>query len=95
MTAETRSACVDMCKMFHMSTGGLSLRYRTELGRFNYVTPTSYLEMLLTFKSILDKKRTYVPHHPTDYSLLVGPLIEPLIDSLVDCFVSIPSQRCI
>ena len=71
MTDETRSACVEMCQMFHMSTGGLSLRYKNELGRFNYVTPTSYLELLLTFKTMLDKKRKYA--FIADLSILIIP----------------------
>ena len=33
------------------------LRYYEELQRRNYVTPTSYLELIKTFKDLLDKKR--------------------------------------
>ena len=32
-------------------------RFYNELRRHNYVTPTSYLELILTFKSFLGKKR--------------------------------------
>ena len=32
-------------------------RFYEELRRHNYVTPTSYLELILTFKSLLDVKR--------------------------------------
>ena len=32
-------------------------RYEEELQRHNYVTPTSYLELIKTFKNLLDKKR--------------------------------------
>ena len=63
MATELRSACVEMCKMFHVSTGELSTRYRNELERYNYVTPTSYLELISTFKTMLDKKRTCVALH--------------------------------
>lgn len=30
---------------------------RNELGRFNYVTPTSYLELIALFKVILKEKK--------------------------------------
>ena len=33
------------------------LRFKNELGRYNYVTPTSYLELISSFKSLLGKKR--------------------------------------
>ena len=35
----------------------LPCRFRNELGRYNYVTPTSYLELISSFKSLLGKKR--------------------------------------
>ena len=47
-----------MCKSFHTSTIELSARFQTELQRHNYVTPTSYLELISTFKALLLKKRT-------------------------------------
>ncbi|XP_054237169.1 dynein axonemal heavy chain 7 [Indicator indicator] len=60
MSEETRSGCIDMCKSFHTSTIALSDLYHAELHRHNYVTPTSYLELISTFKSLLGKKRTKV-----------------------------------
>lgn len=39
------------CKMM------LLLRYYETMRRRNYVTPTSYLELIKTFKSLLDHKR--------------------------------------
>uniref|UniRef100_A0A8C4J679 Dynein axonemal heavy chain 7 n=1 Tax=Dromaius novaehollandiae TaxID=8790 RepID=A0A8C4J679_DRONO len=60
MSEETRSGCIDMCKSFHISTIVLSDLYHAELQRHNYVTPTSYLELISTFKSLLEKKRTEV-----------------------------------
>uniref|UniRef100_A0A672V2K0 Dynein axonemal heavy chain 7 n=1 Tax=Strigops habroptila TaxID=2489341 RepID=A0A672V2K0_STRHB len=59
MSEETRTGCIDMCKSFHTSTIDLSDLYCAELQRHNYVTPTSYLELIYTFKSLLEKKRTY------------------------------------
>ncbi|KAM9628836.1 dynein axonemal heavy chain 7 [Morphnus guianensis] len=60
MSEETRSGCIDMCKSFHTSTIVLSDFYHAELQRRNYVTPTSYLELISTFKSLLEKKRSKV-----------------------------------
>ncbi|CAK6963682.1 dynein axonemal heavy chain 7 [Scomber scombrus] len=60
MTDETREGCITMCQSFHMSTIELSHRFLTELQRYNYVTPTSYLELISTFKALLKTKRAEV-----------------------------------
>ncbi|XP_078488802.1 dynein axonemal heavy chain 7 isoform X2 [Ciona intestinalis] len=60
MSDEHRTGCIEMCKRFHTSTRTLSERFLNELQRHNYVTPTSYLELINTFKSLLGKKRTEV-----------------------------------
>lgn len=52
-----RKVCIDMCQMFHVSTQDLSNEFYTRLSRRNYVTPTSYLEMINTFKTFLTQKR--------------------------------------
>ena len=57
MTDAERTGCIDMCKAFHVKTQELSDRFLAELDRHNYVTPTSYLELINTFKTLLDKKR--------------------------------------
>ena len=49
--------CVDICKTFHTSADTLSTRYLEELGRHNYVTPTSYLELIGSFKTLLSAKQ--------------------------------------
>lgn len=38
----------------------LTERYREEMRRFYYVTPTSYLILIKTFTSLLEKKRNYI-----------------------------------
>ena len=55
-----RAGCVDMCKEFHQGTRSLSERFLGTLGRHNYVTPTSYLELISTFKTLLAKRWRYV-----------------------------------
>ena len=52
-----RVQCVFMCQHFHQSVRLLSEKFYATLRRRNYVTPTSYLELILTFKSLLSKKR--------------------------------------
>ncbi|XP_073074509.1 dynein axonemal heavy chain 7 isoform X1 [Manis javanica] len=60
MSEEIREGCIDMCKSFHTSTVDLSTSFYVELQRYNYVTPTSYLELISTFKVLLEKKRSEV-----------------------------------
>ncbi|CAL8107738.1 unnamed protein product [Calicophoron daubneyi] len=60
MTEDVREGCINLCKYFHTSTRDLSKRYLHELERHNYVTPTSYLELITTFMTLLAKKRTEV-----------------------------------
>ena len=57
LTAEDLRGCIEACKYFHVSTQELSKKYRMVLDRHNYVTPTSYLELISTFKTLLDKQR--------------------------------------
>jgi dynein heavy chain len=52
-----RYPVTDMCKFFHRSVIELSDKYLRTLRRYNYVTPTSYLELIKTFKNLLDIKR--------------------------------------
>lgn len=49
-----------MCKNFQTTARDMSLRYYDRLRRHNYVTPTSYLELILTFKTLLNIKRNEV-----------------------------------
>ncbi|ERL86097.1 hypothetical protein D910_03511 [Dendroctonus ponderosae] len=60
LTDQERDVCIDMCQTFHVSTQKLSDEYFLRLNRHNYVTPTSYLEMINTFKTFLTKKRRQV-----------------------------------
>jgi len=52
--------CIESCKYFHVSCQALSRRFQVQLARYNYVTPTSYLELISTFKTLLDKQRQFV-----------------------------------
>jgi len=57
LESKVRVETVVMCKHFHESVRLMSEQYYAELLRYNYVTPTSYLELILTFKKLLALKR--------------------------------------
>lgn len=57
---DIRKQTVVMCKHFHQSIVSLSEKYYEALRRRNYVTPTSYLELIKTFKVLLDRKRLQI-----------------------------------
>jgi len=54
---DVKTSIVKMCKTFHTSVVDLSDKYREILQRINYVTPTSYLELIKTFKRLLGQKQ--------------------------------------
>ncbi|XP_053190892.1 dynein axonemal heavy chain 3 [Scomber japonicus] len=67
MDSDVRLEVVEMCKTFQMSVREMSLRYFSRLRRHNYVTPTSYLELILTFKTLLNLKRNEVDNARNRY----------------------------
>lgn len=60
LTKLERKAAIDMCMEFHTSTQDLSEEFYVRLKRHNYVTPTSYLELIQTFKALLGSKRSSI-----------------------------------
>jgi dynein heavy chain len=46
--------------MFHNSVHRLSARFLSEQRRHYYVTPTSYLELLLSYKDLLGRRQQQV-----------------------------------
>lgn len=63
--------CVQMFSNMHRSVEALAGRFKAELGRATYVTPTSFLELLTAYAKILKEKRTFVS---TQKQRLVGGL---------------------
>lgn len=57
MEGSVRQSCVRMVQRFHTTTQTTALEFRKQLGRVYYVTPTSYLELINTFKNLLNQKR--------------------------------------
>lgn len=60
MELDMRQQCVSMCQHFHQSVRLLSEKYYAILRRMNYTTPTSYLELILTFKTLLGKNQNEI-----------------------------------
>ncbi|XP_068561369.1 dynein axonemal heavy chain 12 [Cebidichthys violaceus] len=60
MSENERQEVIPICKTFHTSAKQLSQRFLSELGRHNYVTPTSYLELIAAFRLLLTQKRETV-----------------------------------
>eukprot|EP00055_Hartaetosiga_balthica_P017752 m.122337 g.122337 ORF g.122337 m.122337 type:complete len:4010 (-) comp9395_c0_seq2:1066-13095(-) len=57
MADDEKHTVVKMCQYFDTSTRDLSERFFHDLHRHTYITPTSYLELVKAFKSLLQKKR--------------------------------------
>jgi len=57
---ETRQSIVQLTQQFHQDVRTLSENFMSSLKRRNYVTPTSYLELMSAYKGNLDLKRTEV-----------------------------------
>eukprot|EP00955_Chlamydomonas_euryale_P043599 352639-Chlamydomonas_euryale.AAC.1 len=55
--AEQRTHIMSICKTFHQNVRDLSAQYAKDAGRVNYVTPTSYLELITAFTTLLASKR--------------------------------------
>jgi len=53
-------ACVETFKYIHQSVEIKSVEFKDQLSRKNYVTPTSYLELLNNYQGILTNKRKEV-----------------------------------
>eukprot|EP01060_Flectonema_neradi_P033948 TRINITY_DN5821_c0_g1_i1.p1 TRINITY_DN5821_c0_g1~~TRINITY_DN5821_c0_g1_i1.p1 ORF type:complete len:4165 (+),score=795.81 TRINITY_DN5821_c0_g1_i1:69-12563(+) len=57
LTTRDQEVCIQMCVFMHQSVETISTKFKEEQGRHNYVTPTSYLELLNTFKSVMHEQR--------------------------------------
>lgn len=76
MEPSVRNNCVQLVQIFHESTAQGAVRFKDELRRHYYVTPTSYLELITTFKTILKEKREEVMglknRYENGYSCLIS-----------------------
>jgi dynein heavy chain len=69
MEDNVRKAILQMMCYFQESVATLSVAYLEEAKRNNYVTPTSYLELLGAFRSLLDVKRTEISTAKSRYDV--------------------------
>ena len=53
-------SCIEMFKIIHQSVEEKSEEFKESMRRINYVTPSSYLELLNTYKKILKSQRNTV-----------------------------------
>ncbi|KAJ3302063.1 Dynein heavy chain 7, axonemal [Kappamyces sp. JEL0829] len=51
---------VSVCQYFHQYSIQLSGKFLSSLSRYNYVTPTSYLELLSAYKSLLFRQKEQI-----------------------------------
>ncbi|KAK9828903.1 hypothetical protein WJX72_002692 [[Myrmecia] bisecta] len=65
----TRTKLVALCQSFHRKMRDTSEQFRSEVGRHNYVTPTSYLELISMFQRLLGVKRTENSRALTRYTV--------------------------
>ena len=55
LAEEVRDGLIDVCVNMQTKTSEMAERFTTEMNRYYYVTPTSYLELISTFKGLLSK----------------------------------------
>ena len=53
----TKAPLAEICVAMHSGVGDLSARFLSEARRHFYVTPTSYLELIQSYKDLLAKKQ--------------------------------------
>lgn len=71
-----KSGCIDVCVDMQQRVVHLSKKYFNEMGRYYYVTPTSYLELINTFKSLLEVQRKEILDSKSRYDNGLSKLLE-------------------
>jgi len=68
MDDDVRTSCCEMVQLFHTTTADQATKFLNELKRHYYVTPTSYLELITTFKTLLASRRATVKQNRDRYA---------------------------
>ncbi|KAH9098913.1 hypothetical protein LEN26_016540 [Aphanomyces euteiches] len=76
MPAKMKSGLVDVCVDMQERVSHMSKEFLQSLRRHYYVTPTSYLELINTFKKLLNTKRTEVSQMKKRYDNGLTKLME-------------------
>ena len=58
MDPKVKAGVVDVCVDMQVRVRALSMKFLAEMNRNYYVTPTSYLELINTFKRLLNNQCT-------------------------------------
>lgn len=74
-----RNSVFDVCRGIHQSVAQASVQFLEKMGRFNAVTPTSYLELLASYQKIMMEKNAEVG--PNRRRFVMG--LEKLADATV------------
>lgn len=69
LTDGERQSIVKLCQSFHEGARELSESFRAKLQRYNYVTPTSYLELLKSFTGLLQSRRDDIQRRKNRYEV--------------------------
>merc|ERR1719498_493180 len=75
MEDATRQSCVYMCSVFHDESSKMGVRFREQLKRIYYATPTSFLELIQTFLALLAAKRKDVSDLKSKYDVGIEKLL--------------------
>jgi len=91
---DVRVACGDMCQSFHSDSEGLAKRFKDELKRIYYSTPTSFLELIQTFKQLLAEKRSKVSSLKSKYDVGLDKLTntEQSVESMKEELIALQPQ---
>lgn len=75
LSQELQKNLVKSCKYFHETIMKTSKQYMDNEGRFNYVTPSSYLELIKLYKSLIGKQKTKIEASIQNYKTGVQKLL--------------------
>lgn len=76
---ETHNGVVEICVQMQRDVVDMTERWRTEMGRYFYVTPTSYLDLLLSFIELLQTRRGEVVASKKKYEVGVNKIAETAV----------------
>ena len=71
----TKAPLAEICVAMHSGVGDLSARFLSEARRHFYVTPTSYLELIQSYKDLLAKKQKEVSDVRSRYDVGLEKLV--------------------
>ena len=73
---DLKSRIVKACEIFHLEATELSKKFLLETDSHNYVTPTSFLDLMNVFNNLLDKQRNYLYDKKINYEQGISKLME-------------------